>query len=176
MHEDVPRFAADRDIRHQRRCRRLLERIEQIVLVHPRKAREQIEAERLAGERCDGQDAAAVVADAFETLSDHQRHAARDVGVGDRKVGAPAAALVEQLAALVQVPEQLFHEEGVALGLGVDHRGQLRGRRAAGAALEERGHAGFGEAPEPDLLHGALAQQLGSVAASAESGFRSVSR
>ena len=62
--EGVARLAAGRDVLDERRCGGLAERVEEVVRIDTLEAGEQVEAKRLAGERGDSEDAAAIVADA----------------------------------------------------------------------------------------------------------------
>src|SRR6266446_80735 len=76
VNEGVARLAVGGDVLDQGGADGLLQRVEKAILVHALEAGEEVEAKGLAGERRDREDAAAVVANALETLPDHQADAA----------------------------------------------------------------------------------------------------
>jgi hypothetical protein len=114
--------------------------------------------------------AAAGVAYAVQAMAEHQPHAARDLGVRDLDAGPELPIVVEELAGLDQVAEQLFDEERIPLRLEVDERDQLGRRALAGARLDQGGRAGLVEAAQHHLLDPGIAQQLGERGAQRATG------
>lgn len=92
--------------------------------------------------------------DVRQPLVEHQPHTRRHVQLPQRGARMPAARAIEQAARGGEVLVDLVHEEGVALGLGVDQPRERSRRLAAGKCGEQGGRVRRGEALEVEAQHG----------------------
>ena len=138
VHERIERIAPPFVRLNQGRAFRLLERVQQLILLEPSRGEQELETGAPTGDGGRGERPAGGVADPFESAFNDQTYGRWHIGVSDRDPVAPAAVLIEQEAELLQVQEHLFDEERVALSL-VEHQGDelaavpaaRRGLRAA---------------------------------------------
>ena len=122
VHERIERIAPSFVRFDQGRAFRLLERVQQLILLEPSRGEQELETGAPSGDGGRGERPAGGVADPFESALDDQTYGRWHIGVSDRDPVAPATVLIEQEAELLQVEEHLFDEERVALGL-VEHQG-----------------------------------------------------
>ena len=100
-------------------------------------------------------------AQSLEALADDQPYAVRHrqrVGV---QVGAPAAVRVEQQAFLVEMAKYGLHEEGIALGLAVDHVDDRRRRVGTAEAGQQGGHLVASQVAQQDAADAVEARKSG---------------
>ncbi len=160
MHERIERIAPSFVRFNQGRAFRLLERVQQLILLEPSGGEEELEAGAPAGDGGRGERPAGGVTDPFESAFNDQTYGRWHIGVSDRDAFAPATVLIEQEAELLQVQEHLFDEERVALGL-VEHQGD-KSRRCRPPRVPFKQHRDVvpGERSESDLDGEAPAGQV----------------
>ena len=117
-----------------------LDRVEELVLRRVGHRREMRERERPPDHRCACQHPAMRRIELVEAPGDEQLDALRHLGRTDLEPRAPLALVVEELAGVTEVPEQLLDEERVALRL-LDHEvDELLRCGEAGPAREHLAH------------------------------------
>src|SRR6478672_13534613 len=113
MHERVQRIAPPFVRFNQGGALRLLERVQQLILLEPSRGEQELETGAPTDDRGGGQRPAGRVAHPFESAFNDQTYGRWHIGVSDRDPVTPATVLVEQEAELLQVQEHLFDEERV---------------------------------------------------------------
>ena len=160
MDEGVARLTLPRDVANERRLLRIVERVEEPVAADLDERGEQVEVEVPPEDGGAGEYVAALLAHALKALADQEPHAAWDFVVIDLDVAPPEAVLVKELARLIEVAQQLFDEEGIAVGLGVDEFEQLLRGRPAAVPAEHLLDLVPRQRPQQQLLGEALAQEI----------------
>ena len=87
----------------------------------------------------------------IEPTLDEQPDPLRHLGLADLEARPPRTVLVEELAGVAEVPEQLLDEERVALRLVDDEVDELRRRRQAGAGRQHLSHLVGREQPRAEV-------------------------
>ena len=161
--ERVPTGRARR-LADQAELRRLVERVEQLVARRAARALDRREVERRADHRADREGLVHRVGQPGEPPADDLAHALGDAEVGDRARGGPAPVVVlHDRAGLGEVAQHLTDEERVALGLGVQRRGEIPaalGELVTGDVRHEAGDLVLVEALEVEAVDAGLAPEV----------------